>query len=149
MPRDFLDVTVRGLREVDAALRGLPADGKREMRKGAVKLSRSLANAVRAAGRASDRQSSVASRTVRTQTQGNNPSIIAGPHPLLFGSEFGASGRFGWYGKPRFFHSPARQFRPHRGAGSYWFFRTIERHQADIDAEWRATSDAITRAWSA
>lgn len=148
MPRDFLDVTVRGLREVDAALRGLPADGKREMRKGAVKLSRSLANAVRAAGRASDRQSSVASRTVRTQTQGNNPSIIAGPHPLLFGSEFGVLGRFGWYRKGRYHSTVSRQFR-HRNPTGYWFFPTQEREAPRIREELQAIADAVIRDWPA
>jgi hypothetical protein len=144
-----LDVTVRGDRDVLRALRALPGDAQREMRQGAVRLSRQLAAFIRAAGRADSRQSARAARTVRTATDGFNPSVVAGPHPLLFGSEFGALGRFGWYSRSRYAGSPARQFRTHRGSASYWFFEAANRADPIIAAELEETSSAIIRAWSA
>lgn len=146
---DGLKVTVRGDREVLRALAQLPRDAQREARQGAVKLSRELANIVRAAGRADSRQSARASSTVRTQTLGLQPQVIAGPHPLLFGSEFGATRRFGWYAARRYRDSPARQFRRHRGAGSYWFFVTTERARPAVRAAHADMMDAIVRSWSA
>lgn len=151
MPRIDIRTRVTGLREVLRALDRLPDDAQREARQGAVRLSRLLANQIRAAGRASSRQSARASRTVRTATEGNNPAVVAGPHPLLFGSNFGAKRRFGWYRKPRYWDSPLRQFRPWIGQGSndYWYFRTADQAAPEIAAEHRSMLDAIVRSWSA
>jgi hypothetical protein len=151
VPRIDIRTRITGLREVLRALDRLPDDAQREARQGAVRLSRLLANRIRAAGRASSRQSARASRTVRTATDGNNPAVVAGPHPLLFGSNFGARGRFGWYLKPRYWHSPARQFRPWVGQGGndYWYFSTVDREQPEIAREHRSMLDAIVRSWSA
>lgn len=143
-----LDVTIRGDREVMRALRALPRDADRELKDGSERLARNLANLIRAAGRADSRQSARASRSVRAVRQ-VPPQVIAGPHPLLFGSEFGALGRFGWYAHPRYRNSPARQFRPHRGASSYWFFRTYEANQPMIRAAHAEMVDAVVRSWSA
>lgn len=142
-------VRVTGLNEVIAALERLPGQAQREARAGAVKISRELANAIRQAGRASSRQAAVASRTVRTQTLGLTPNVIAGPHPLLFGSEFGATARFGWYRKGRYHASPKRQFRKHLGGGSYWFFVTAETEGPRLRAAYQDIADAIIRDWSA
>lgn len=148
MPRDFIDIEVRGLAAVERALTLLPADAAREVRAGSVRLSRQLANAVRASGRASDRQSARASRSVRTQTRGNNPAVVAGPHPLLMGSEFGARARFGWYRKARYWNSEPRQFRSRRPTG-YWFFPTQQREAGRIRQAHQEMADAIVRSWSA
>lgn len=144
-----LRVRVRGDEEVIRALNALPRDARREARQGAVRLSRELANFVRAAGRADTRQSARASRTVRTATDGLNPAVVAGPHRLLFGSEFGVKRRFGWYARPRYRHSEKRQFRPHRGSASYWFFRAQDRADPLIRRELEETSERILSAWSA
>lgn len=151
MPRIDLRTRITGLREVLRALDRLPADAQREARQGAVRLSRTLAVRIRAAARASSRQSARASRTVRAATEGNTPRVIAGPHPLLFGSNFGAQARFGWYLKPRYWDSPARQFRPWIGQGDndYWYFRTVDREGPEIEREQRSMLDAIVRSWSA
>lgn len=126
----------------------LPRDAQREAQDGAVRLARTLATAVRAAGRASSRQAARASKTVRA-TRGKQPEVIAGPHPLLFGSEFGATRRFGWYRKGRYHGSGGRQFRPHLGSGSYWFFREQEAQRAAVDLEARDIAAAVVRKWSA
>jgi hypothetical protein len=151
VPRIHLDTRVSGLNEVIRALERLPSAAQREARRGAVKISRDLANAIRATARASDRQSAVAGRTVRTATEGLNPAVIAGPHPLLFGSNFGALGRFGWYSKHRYINSRARQFRAHVGQSTadYWFFSTQVREEPRLQAGYQAIADAIIRDWSA
>lgn len=147
---DGLDVTVRGDREVIRALEALPPNARREVRRGAVDLSRDLATAIRAGGRASDRQSGRASRTVRAVTQGTNPAVTAGPHPLLFGSEFGVIARFGWYRKGRYHASPKRQFRPRTpGNVGYWFFPTYVRERPRIREAHQEMADAVIRQWSA
>lgn len=135
------------MNEVLRALERLPGQAQREARKGAVQVSRRLANLIRAAGRASDRQSARASRTVRTATAGLTPSVVAGPHPLLYGSEFGAVARFGWYRRGRYHASPARQFRPRRV--SYWFFITADEAQPELRGEYSDIADAIVRDWGA
>lgn len=149
MARDFLTVTIRGDAEVRRALRQLPGDAQREARRGAVSLSRELANFIRAAGRADTRQSARASRTVRTATDGTNPAVVAGPHPMLFGSEFGIKRRTGWYAAPRFRNYPLRQYRPHRGSASYWFFKAYKEATPRIREAHGEMLDAIVRTWSA
>ena len=150
MPSDSRTIRVRGLNEVIRALEQLPSQAQREARRGAVRVSRVLANAIRAAGRASDRQSARASRTVRTQTLGLNPNVIVGPHPLLFGSEFGVIARFGWYRKGRYHASPKRQFRGRTpGNVGYWVFRTADAEHPALRAAYQDIADSIIRDWSA
>ena len=55
-------------------------------------------------------------------------------HKVLFGSEFGAK--------------QYPQFRPHRGASSYWFFQTVERNQDEIGQQWREMADEIIDRWN-
>lgn len=141
-------VSVRGDREVLRACDRLPGQAEREVKDGAEKLARTLANRIRAAGRASSRQSAAASRTVRT-ARGLEPQVVAGPHPLLFGSEFGAKARFGWYRKGRYHASPKRQFRRHVGNTGYWFFPTIRANEPEIREAHRQMADAIVRDWGA
>jgi hypothetical protein len=145
--RNFLDVTIRGDAEVKRALDKLPRQATREVKDGSEKLARLLANLIRASGRASDKQSARASRTVRTK-RGVTPKVIAGPHPLLLGSEFGVVARFGWYRKGRYHASPARQFRGRRPTG-YWFFPVVTRERATIRAAHQEMVDAVIRDWSA
>lgn len=145
---DHFEVSVHGADEVRRALLKLPLEARDEARKGMTKLSRDLANIIRAAGRADTRQSARAAATVRART-GLSPGVLAGPHKLLFGSEFGVKRRFGWYAQPRYFHSHKRQFRAHLGGGSYWFFRTQEREQPRVDREAQEIGDNIIRRWSA
>jgi hypothetical protein len=143
-----IKVTTEGLKEVLRACSSLPRDAQREAQDGAVKLARDLASVIRLAGRSDSRQSAAASRTVRA-TRGREPGILAGPHKLLYGSEFGATRRFGWYRAGRYHASPGRQFRPHRGSASYWFFQTLERERARIDLAASGVADATVRKWSA
>lgn len=143
-----LDVDVRGLREVQRALDRLPAQALRETKDGSERLARGMANRIRAAGRARGRQAARPSRTVRV-LRSVFPRVVAGPHPLLFGTEFGAHRRFGWYAKSRYRGSILRQFPTHRGNRGYWFFPTYEADRPRVRAAHQDMADAIIRAWSA
>lgn len=142
-----LRVTMRGDREVLRALRALPRDADRIVRDGAEDIARVLADRVQDAA-APNRQAMRAARTVRV-VRDRFPTITAGPHELLAGSEFGATRKFGWYRRGRYYDSPAKQFRPHLGSGSYWFFVTEERERPWVLSEHRKMLDAIERSWSA
>ena len=133
---------VRGAARIEREFADLPVAARRELREGLNRITQQMANRVRAAGRASGRQAARAATTVRP-SRGTRPSVAAGPHPLLFLSEFGMDRRTGWYAKGRYFHSPARQARPHLGGGSYWFFRTAEREEALVRDECRKIADRI------
>jgi hypothetical protein len=144
-----LDVDVRGLREVQRALARLPREAEREVKDGSERLARRMANVIRAAGRGSDRQSARASRTVRV-ARSVFPRIVAGPHPFLFGSEFGIKRRLGWYRKGRYWRSEARQYRPRIGGNpGYWFFPTYRAQQPEIRLAHQDMARAIIRGWDA
>ena len=146
---DGLRVTVRGAREVSRALDKLPAQARGEFRRGMGALAGRLTQVIRAAGRADSKQSARAAETVTSQVRDLNVVVSAGPHPLLYGSEFGALRRFGWYSNRRYAWSPERQFRTHRGSASYWFFKTYREQKPAIDRAERAVADRVIAAWSA
>lgn len=149
MPRDYIDVRIRGAREVERALRDLPDDAQRELDEAKREVAEGLAERVRAAGFADTLQSARAAATVRADTSGATPSVTAGPEKRLFGSEFGVFRRFGWYAARRYVDSPARQYRRHRGSASYWFFQAAEDAQPWVDQQWRDAQDRIIRSWGA
>lgn len=144
-------IKVEGVRETLAAFKHLPKDASDELRDKATDLAEKLADRVRVAGSASSRQSAVVARSVKARRD-RVPTIQAGGRglagKLVFGSEFGANGRFGWYAARRFRRSPERQFRPHLGASSYWFFREVEDNEAEIGRAWTDAADAIVRKWA-
>lgn len=140
-----LNVTIRGDADVLAALRRLPPEGNAELRDGAGRLAQMLARAARGHA-SSNRQARAAARTVEV-VRDRFPTITAGPEKRLMGSEFGATAKFGWYRRARYWDSPARQYRPR--ARTYWFFLAQERRQAELQAGYREILDAVVRKWSA
>ena len=143
-----VNVRVFGLDDVQRAMRDLPSDAKKELREGSRKIARSLAAEVKAEGRAESRQAARAASTVRPLA-GSTPQVVAGPHPLLFGSEFGMTRKTGWYSAGRYYDSPGKQFREHRGSGSYWFFTTLSTLRGPAQDDFLAMARAITERWSA
>lgn len=143
-----LEIKVTGAEAIKRAADRLPKEMRDEIRKGLTKLSREFANKIRRAGRAATkpRGSGGAASTVRART-GLTPGVLAGPHPLLFGSEFGANGRYGWYAADKYRDSVGRQFRPH--IKSYWFYRTSRALQPQVDREAKEILDAVVRRWGA
>jgi hypothetical protein len=138
-------VRVEGLGEVLRALRQLPPAAERDLRRHSGQLADKLARLTRAAGVGRGRQAARPAVTVRS-SGGASPTVTAGPHPLLFGTEFGARGRYGWYSAGRYRGSSGRQFP--RPGGSYWFFRTAD-HAPEVAQQWRELADDIIRDWSA
>jgi hypothetical protein len=113
------DIEVQGAREVERELGRLPGEALIELRKATKRIAKDLASKIQPAGRRDSRQSSGAANTVRAKTSRGGATVIAGPDPMLDGSEFGAIRRFGWYADERVDHCEKRQSRPW-GQHSYW-----------------------------
>lgn len=145
-------------RPVLAAFRGLPKEASAELREGAGKLAETLATRVRAAGRGEGRQASLLVSTVKVKRDrvpvievGGSKRVGRHGAPawgVLFGSEFGADGRYGWFGAPEYGGSDGRQYKPHRGREGRWIFPTVEAEQHTINAAWEQVATDILRAWS-
>lgn len=150
-----LTVTVRidGAWRTLAAFRRLPEEADTQLRDASQRIAEALAPRVKAAAVAEGRQAALMAGTV-TVRRDRLPMIQAGgtrrvgrhrrpAYTLLFGSEFGANRRFGWYAKDRYRSSAGRQFRPHQGAHSYWFFSTVADNEELVDREWNKAADEI------
>lgn len=153
-----LKVNIRGLRETIRAFNDLPKDASNELRDGSMRMARALAPKAAAAARSEGAQAAAAAPTVKARRD-RVPVIVAGgakrvtknrarAGDLVAGAEFGANGRYGWYRAGRYGHSHGRQYKPHQGAASYWFFRTFEAAQPEIEREWLDMADAIIRKWA-
>lgn len=140
-------VSIRGDSEVFRALRRLPDDGNDELRRTAGQLAQLIMRSARGFA-SSNKQARAAARTLNI-VRDRFPTVEAGPEKRLAGSEFGITRRTGWYAKPRYWDSPLRQYRPHRGRASYWFFLAHERHIATVEAGWRDALNETVRKWSA
>lgn len=154
-------IQVQGLREFRRACRTLGVEADAEMKRSAVELSKELANLVQAAGRAEGRQARVAANTVEVFQGKGLPTIRAGQgsrsgskrdKDVTLGSEFGATRKFGWYDPkkhPRYYDSVGKQYKPHRGSASYWFFTTVEANDARVGAKYAEALDRMANKWGA
>lgn len=142
---DDISVTVdnRDVRRILRAFRDLPKHATNELRDANQAISESLAKRIAGAARASDAQSALIAPTVRAQRD-RTPSVVAGgsrrvgsrrtpAYKVLFGSEFGGTY---W-----------RQFRPHQGSGSFWFFTTVEDNQDEVLTVWARVAESVAREW--
>jgi hypothetical protein len=147
-------VRVTGVRETLAAFRRLPKDASNELRDAAGQIAQVLVAAAKSNSHI-DPQSAAVGTTVKV-ARDRVPAVTAGGSKrvtssgakawqLLFGSEFGANGRYGWYGASKYADSPGRQFSPHQGQRGRWFFPAVEDRQAQIAAQWRQAADNIVR----
>jgi len=138
-----LKITVRidGLNSTLRALSKLPKDANDEIRKASLELSKDLANKAKVSGVREGRQAALVASTVKARRD-RVPVIAAGgmkrlgrnrapAYKLLFGSEFGAT--------------RLKQYKPHLGKGSYWFFKTVEDNQREIADAWNDAADRIIR----
>lgn len=143
-----------GMRETLAAFSRMPKNTNQELRTASLRIAKVLAESAKGAS-AIDAQSAAVGTTVRAIKDrvpvvqaGGSKRITSSRVPawaLLFGSEFGATRRFGWYANPRYGNSEGRQFAPHQGRQGRWFFPTVEAEQGRIVAEWNRAADAIVR----
>lgn len=136
-----INMRVEGAHATLAALRRMPKQASDELRDASQQLASTLANRVRSAAASEGRQAGILAATVAARRD-RLPVIVAGgsrrlgrnrkpAYKLLFGSEFGAN--------------RLRQFKPHLGRGSYWFFRTVEDNQTVVAAAWRKAADDVVR----
>lgn len=155
--RETLTVKVRidGLRETLAVLRYLPTEATKSLRDRTLDLSRSLAAQIQAAAVSEGSQAALVAPTVKASYD-RVPAVTAGgnrrvgkkrvqAHQVLFGSEFGQNRRTGWYFSRQYVNARGRQYKPHLGQHSYWFFRTVERNQREIATAWNKVATDITR----
>lgn len=143
-------ITAVGLRETLAAFRALPKDASAELRDAAQEISRLVASVAKSS--AGDPQSQAVAATVRP-VRDRVPAVQAGgsqritsqgipAYRLLFGSEFGAEGRYGWYAASKYGGSAGRQFSGHTGTAGRWFFPSVERTNVPAMKAW---NDAVDR----
>jgi hypothetical protein len=134
-------------------LRQFPAQATAELKDGSVRLANQLVPLIKAAGAARGKQTVLASRTTRVVKSGLMPQIVAGragkASAVLYGTEFGATRKFGWYRAGRYYNSRGKQFPPHQGRGSYWFHKTVDENQGTINAAAAQMSADLVRRWSA
>jgi hypothetical protein len=137
-------INVTGAKETLRAFRELPKEANNALRDRSRGLSQDLAGRIRAAATADSAQSALLARTVRARRD-RVPVVVAGgtrrvgrkrkpAYKILFGSEFGATA--------------LKQYRPHVGRGSYWFFITVERNEKRVISAWRLMAEDVIRAWS-
>ena len=117
-------------------------------------IAQELADKIRAFAGTQGRQTARAADSVEV-VGGNPPRVQAGAaggqlaRDLVLGTEFGATRRFGWYRRGRYYDSRGKQFRPHRGSASYWFFTTYEANKEAAFAKYADAVDDIARRWGA
>lgn len=157
MAAGSITVTVRinGIHETIRAFNLLPKAANDELRDASLKIAQSMEGKIQRAARAESRQAGAVAATVKARRD-RVPMVVAGGSKrvgrnrqpasgLLFGSEFGAFGRFGWYSARQFRRSKGRPFKPHRGSASYWFYKTVENDTSVIDQQWNQAADDIIR----
>lgn len=145
-------VRIEGADEVIRALRDLPDDATQELRREAFDIADYLVDKMKYAAAAEGghaRRAASTLRAVRDRFPIIQASNTGRGRGMLFGSEFGMNRRSGWYAASRYEHSLGRQYKPHLGAHSYWFFRTAEREQGWVSDQWNQAADAVIRRWSA
>jgi hypothetical protein len=151
-------IQVEGLKPLLRAFKQLEDEAQDEMKQSARELAEELAGLMRAAGKSlgKPRQAAAAANTVEVFQGTRLPNIRAGrgsrsgsqrDKDVTFGSEFGATRRFGWYSKGRYYDSVGKQFRPHRGAASYWFFKTAEENDERIGSKYAEALDRMADKW--
>lgn len=138
------EVQVKGATKAEAAFDHLPPDVKKALVKEKRRLAKNLAARLRRAA-ISGSKGRMGSK-VRPTIHQRSDRVIAGPHAMLIGTEFGANGRYGWYAADRYRDSFGRQFKPRNSAG-YWWHPTVERSKPDADAAVQRAVDSALSRW--
>jgi hypothetical protein len=136
-----VNIKIDGLRETIRAFSQLPKDANNELRLASLELSKDIAGKAATAGRAEGRQAALVAATVKARRD-RVPVVVAGGRKrlgrnkvpaskLVFGSEFGAT--------------RLKQYKPHVGKGSYWFFKTVTDNRKEISDAWNKAADEIVR----
>lgn len=150
-------LSTSGVRQTLRAFARLPKEASEQLRDASLDISKDLADDVAAAATARGAQAALMAPTVKA-TRDRVPALTAGgnkrvgrhktpAHALLFASEFGMNRRSGWYAAAQYAQSSGRQYPPHLGRNSYWFFTTVSDNEADISRRWEQAADSIIRAF--
>lgn len=155
MAKTALVFTVRidGVRATLRAFRDLPKDASVALKRRTGELSDMLAARIAAAARVEGSQAAAIAKTVKSRKD-RVPSVQAGGSTkfgrhrsaaweVLAGSEFGMNRRSGWYAAERYAGSTGRQFKPHRGRQSYWFFDAVDDNTGEINSAWLKVADDV------
>ncbi len=150
---------LQGAREAIAVLSVLPKDAEVQLKNASEQISKYIAQVARGdAVTGGGPQGSLLAPTVRA-VRGRTPTVQVGgskrvgrrrapAYGVLYGSVFGANGRYGWYGRPRYRPSAGRQYRPHGGQSAYWFFPLLESQRPAINRWFDRAADKVVRDWT-
>jgi hypothetical protein len=141
---DHFEIDVKGAERVEAAASKLSPDAARALSKEKKRLAKNLAAKLRRA--VLSRSKTTMGRKVRPTIHQSGETVTAGPHPMLFGTEFGMNRKSGWYADERFRNSEGRQYFRHQGDG-YWWNPTIRASKPDADAAVERALDEAVRHW--
>jgi hypothetical protein len=135
---------VRGEEQVERNAAKLDPDARKGITKEKKRLAKNLAAKLRRAVISGSK--TTMGRKVRPTIRQRGETVLAGPHPMLFGTEFGMNRKSGWYADERFRHSTALQYFRHQNDG-YWWNPTIRRSKPDADAAVQRALDEAVRNW--
>jgi hypothetical protein len=116
---------------------------RREVEEGGERAAKDVAARVRAAATGDSRQTALVAPSIRAEGTTVRAGGSGKAGALVFGTEFGGLGRYGWYANPRYRLSRGRQFR--RPSNSYWFFRAVDKD--DATHEYERAADEIVNTW--
>jgi hypothetical protein len=138
------EIDVRGEEQVERAAAKLDPDARKGITKEKKRLAKNLAGKLRRAVISGSK--TTMGRKVRPTIRQRGETVLAGPHPMLFGTEFGMNRKSGWYADERFRGMPNLQYFRHQNDG-YWWNPTIRRAKPDADAAVQRAVDEAVRNW--
>jgi hypothetical protein len=141
---DHFEFTVKGEEKVERAATKLDPDARKGITKEKKRLAKNLAAKLRRAVISGSK--TTMGRKVRPTIRQRGETVLAGPHPMLFGTEFGMNKKSGWYADERFRGMPNLQYFRHQNDG-YWWNPTIRRSKPDADAAVQRALDEAVRHW--
>lgn len=139
--RVSVDVDIRGALR---ALRGISKDAPKELREASVRIVDKEIPKIRGAAAERGRQAAAAARSLRARRD-RIPAIAVGGRKRVTSTKNGYAGSI-YFGSE---HGSSRykQFPPHRGSSSYWFWDTLGNDSADMMREWGEAYDEVARQW--
>ena len=145
---DHFEIDVKGEEKVERAATKLEPDAKKGITREKKRLAKNLAAKLRRAviSGTKQRHGRPMGARVRPTIRQRGETVLAGPHPMLFGTEFGMNRRSGWYADERFANSTEKQYKPW-GTEGYWWNPTIRRSKPDADAAVERALDDAVRNW--
>jgi hypothetical protein len=142
------EFTVEGEEQVERNAAKLDPDARKGITKEKKRLAKNLAAKLRRAviSGTKQRHGRPMGARVRPTIRQRGETVLAGPHPMLFGTEFGMNKKSGWYADERFRGMPNLQYFRHQNEG-YWWNPTIRRSKPDADAAVQRALDEAVRNW--